>query len=240
MSPAVWLLGGLTGAVLGSFVSTAALRALRGQSALLGRSACDGCGVQLGLVETAPILSFVRRGGRCGICGGSIPIAHFVGEVCGAISGVAIVALTSPDVWAALMVVAAALLFAGIYDIGRLRIPNATVGLVAVAGLVVATLQHRPTEAVLTAAVTGVLLAGAAWGFRRSRGRGGLGFGDVKLLTSLAIWTGPSLTPLGVALAALTGLLWISRSARDRQEHIPFAPFIAAAFWPLLLGRLAS
>lgn len=240
MSPAVWLLGGLIGAVLGSFVSTAAVRALQGRSALLGRSGCDSCAVQLGLLETAPILSFVRYGGRCGTCGASIPLAHFVGEACGAISGVAIVALTPTDVWAALAVAAAALLFAAIYDVGRLRVPDATVGLVAVAGLVVAALQDRLTEALVTAAVTGALLAGAAWAFRRRRGRSGLGLGDVKLLTSLAIWTGPSLTPLGVTLAAIAGLLWISRDPRGGHERIPFAPFIAAAFWPLLLGRLAS
>lgn len=240
MPPSVLLLGGVTGAILGSFISTAALRALQGRSALAGRSACDGCGIALGFIETAPIVSFVRRGGHCQACGAPIPVAHLAGEAVGALSGLAIVALAPVNAWPALMVAGAALLFAAIYDAGRLRIPDAAVGLVAIAGLVAAALQGRLAEAALTGLAAGALLAVVASAFRRRRGRTGLGFGDVKLLAALAIWSGPSLTPLGVALAAGMALAWLAwRGAPEIEARVPFAPFIAAAFWPLLLGRLA-
>lgn len=234
----------IVGSVLASFTTTAALRATEERSALKGRSQCDGCGRTLSYSRMVPVWSYLRLGGACEDCGASIPRWHIVGELLGALSAVAIVAFTPPATWTPLALAAAALLFAAIFDLSRFRIPDPTTALIAVSGLAVAMLQNRPLEAVATGLAVGVALVAVTLLYWWARGRSGLGLGDVKLLMALAIWVGPLLTPIGVSLAAALGLcgcrLGLGRGEVEPHRRIAFAPFIALAFWPLLLGRLAT
>lgn len=73
----------LAGLVLGSLVTTIAIRAARGEQGWTGRSRCDHCGTQLGYGETLPLVGFLRRGGCCAHCGGRIDPAHLFGELAG-------------------------------------------------------------------------------------------------------------------------------------------------------------
>jgi leader peptidase (prepilin peptidase)/N-methyltransferase len=238
--PAALGLGAAVGAVLGSFVSTLAIRAATGRSALVGRSACDDCGVNLRFGETAPIWSYVRLRGACAACGARIDPAHPLGEIAGAVSGAVVVLLAPPQTWAPLVATGAALLFAATFDARRLRIPDAVSLIVAGAGLLVAVSEDRWLEAAMTGLAVGLLLIGGRAAFRRARGRTGLGLGDVKLLAALAVWTGPTLAPLGVALAASLAFAWAYREGRLSPLPLAFGPFIAAAFWPLVLGRTSA
>jgi len=79
-------------------------------------------------------------------------------------------------------------------------------------------------------------------GYRRLRGRDGIGRGDAKLLGGLGVWTGwMGLAPImlvasasalvGVIALAVTGL----RKA-DADTAIPFGPFIALGGWVVWLG----
>ena len=53
------LAGGVVGAVIGSYVTTAALRASAPDAPAADRSQCDRCRKTLGWFETAPVLSYV-------------------------------------------------------------------------------------------------------------------------------------------------------------------------------------
>jgi leader peptidase (prepilin peptidase)/N-methyltransferase len=106
--------------------------------------------------------------------------------------------------------------------------------------------QSWPDHAI--GAVAGfVVLALAAWVYRRLRGREGLGLGDAKLLAALGGWVAWQGLPTVLFLGAILGLAFaLARAAMHGglrlSDRLPFGVFLAAAGWlvwlygPLLPG----
>ncbi|MGB4076811.1 MAG: prepilin peptidase, partial [Minisyncoccia bacterium] len=67
------LLMGALGAVLGSFIGVVGERAYTGQSFLSGRSRCNSCRRELGVLDLIPILSWSLSLGKCRSCGSKVP-----------------------------------------------------------------------------------------------------------------------------------------------------------------------
>src|SRR3546814_155711 len=89
-------LGALLGAIVGSFLATVLVRWPAGESALAGRSRCDGCRRTLAPFELVPVLSFALNRGRCRRCAAPIDRTHLRVEIAAAtIAGTAF-ALVSP------------------------------------------------------------------------------------------------------------------------------------------------
>jgi leader peptidase (prepilin peptidase)/N-methyltransferase len=135
-------LGCLIGLVLGSFVTTAAIRTVAGIQWVSGRSHCDHCSVQLDALQTVPVLGFIMLGGRCSSCGGNISSVHLLGEISGAIIAVgAILApTTSERFW--LLSVGLVLLYAAVLDWGTRKIPNEINLLILILSLVLSLVQR--------------------------------------------------------------------------------------------------
>jgi leader peptidase (prepilin peptidase)/N-methyltransferase len=103
---------GLPGLCLGSYAATVALRAVRGEQSVWGRSRCDHCGVALGYLQTAPLLGYLRLGGVCATCGGRIDPLHPAGEIAGAAILIAAFA-AAPPIHAAVLALLGLTLLAG-------------------------------------------------------------------------------------------------------------------------------
>lgn len=119
----------------------------------------------------------------------------------------------------------------------RLVLPLLWTGLVLNAGGVFT----PPAMAILGAALGYLSLEACRRGYRRLRGREGLGGGDVKLFAALGAWLGCGALAPVLALAAPLGLLW-GVLARSGAATIPFGPCLALAGWGWLwwhgpLGR---
>ncbi len=69
------------GAAVGSFLNVVAIRMIRGQSFLIGRSRCPACGKVLKPFELLPILSFIFLRGRCLSCKKKIDPQYFLVEL---------------------------------------------------------------------------------------------------------------------------------------------------------------
>lgn len=213
------------GACAGSFAATAALRSLRGERALAGRSRCDGCGHALGFATTTPVVAYAVLGGACAHCGMRIDPAHLAGEVAGAVLGGMAFWLVPPPQAGLIVMLGLVLVAASVIDQRTQRLPDPLTLAVALFSLGLATLNGRVLVGIAAAAITVGLLEGLRYGFLRLRGRAGLGAGDVKLLGALALWLGPA-TPWAIALAALVGLLVVAIS-RPVGGRIAFGPLIA-------------
>jgi leader peptidase (prepilin peptidase)/N-methyltransferase len=81
----------------------------------------------------------------------------------------------------------------------RLTLPLLGLGLLFGAG--------TPTERLLGALIGGGGFLLLALGYRRLRGRDGLGLGDAKLMAALGAWLSPSMIGPLIFLSALVGLL---------------------------------
>jgi leader peptidase (prepilin peptidase)/N-methyltransferase len=234
------LCAGAIGACLGSYAATAALRLTGSEQSLWGRSHCDACGVELGFVSTLPIISFVQRQGTCAICGARIDVAHLVGELSGVVIVLSALAIAPFGRAVMLAGLGLALLASSIVDMRSQRLPD---GLTLAAGGIGATLAaQRSIESLLigcaTAAGAFALLELVRRGYQRFRSEPGLGFGDVKLVSALAIWLGLAI-PWALVLAAVGGLVGMV-IFRPRRRRLAFGPYIAASAWIVGLFGEAS
>jgi leader peptidase (prepilin peptidase)/N-methyltransferase len=227
------------GAVLGSFATTAAMRGARGERWATGRSHCDTCGVGLSLVGTVPILAFGMQRGRCRSCGSPISWLHLAGEAAGA--AILVAALSACDRWTAVGVASLGLLllYIAVFDALTQRIPDLLSAFVLIVGTAIAFKTGRALEG--AAAALGVIcaLGGLRWAYALVRGREGIGGGDVKLLSALAMGLGMERLALGVFLAAALALGWIAlaRRAKPAQDgRLAFGPFIALGCWAVACG----
>lgn len=173
------ILLGISGAVFGSFIATIAIRWPEGRSALHGRSACDGCGRGLAWFELVPVAGFVALRGRCRTCGARIAAGHVVTELLGAAVGI-VAGLVAPG-WEGVAGAACGwlLLALGAIDLAAFWLPDVLTGALAVAALgggLAGFAPSLPDRLIGGAAGFGALWLVAA-GYRRARGRIGLGGG---------------------------------------------------------------
>ncbi|MEV5022496.1 prepilin peptidase [Sphingobium sp. LMA1-1-1.1] len=233
------LLGATAGAIAGSFLATIILRWPQGRGVLRGRSACDGCGRVLGVVDLVPMVSALVQRGRCRSCGAPIDPLHGRVEAGCAIIG-ALALGFSPDPggvgWAMLGWL---LLTLAVLDRRHFWLPDGLTLPLAFLGFTIGPWVTDTTMAGRAiGAMTGYLtLLLIALGYRRFRGRDGLGLGDAKLLGALGAWFGWQALPFILLLAASVGLLAVGAVMAtgrriDGATRLPLGTFLAIAAVP--------
>lgn len=232
--------GFLLGLIFGSFLAALITRWPDGRSVLRGRSVCDGCDRVLKAWELVPILSALTCGGRCRTCGAAIDPLHWRMEIaCGVLGAVAAWLVPMPFAlgWMALawILLALAVLDARHYWLpDALTLPLAGLGLMIAPWVTGVTL----TDAILGAVVGYGALLLVALGYRRFRGREGLGLGDAKLLGALGGWFGWQALPFILLAASLSGLLWALAQAMTGKgglaadKMLPLGTFLCMAAIP--------
>jgi leader peptidase (prepilin peptidase) / N-methyltransferase len=244
--PALWpVILGLLGLIIGSFVATLALRWPAGRSVIGGRSACDGCGRTLAPVELVPLVSALASRGRCRTCGAPISPVHWWVElacgVVGVLAGWAAPGLAgvAGAAFGWMLVALAALDFLAWWLPDAITLPLAVAGLAGGA----AALDPPLADRAVGGAGGFALLWLVGWGYRRLRGRAGLGGGDPKLLGAIGCWLGWRLLPAVLVIAAALGLgaalvMRVGGRPVDRTTPLPFGALLAAAAYPAWLAMV--
>jgi len=249
MDQAFWpILGGVLGLVAGSFLATLVIRWPQGKS-LAGRSSCDSCGTTLAVRDLVPLLSAAVTRGRCRHCGAPIPPRHLHLELAAAALGaLALFAAPGPAGlagalfgWLLLALMALDLDHFWLPD--RLTLPLLALGLLLGNG--------TPAQRIAGAVLGGGGFLLLALGYRRLRGRDGLGLGDAKLMAGLGAWLSPAMIGPLLLLSALAGLLFAAvRAQRSKEaagqgaeaeseaggamiQKVPFGACLALAAFPL-------
>jgi len=241
----VWPVGlGLLGLLLGSFIATVVVRWPKGESPLAGRSQCDACRRVLSPLDLVPVLSFIQLRGRCRSCGATIGPAHLAVELSagaiGAIAGWAAPGFEggSAAIFGWLLLTLAAL------DLAAYWLPDLLTGTLAIAGLCLGPIGFAPgigERLISGVAAFGVLWL-IGWGYRRLRGRDGLGGGDPKLFGAIGMWLGWRALPfvlLGASMLGLAAVLLLRASGRriGMDDRVPLGTMLAAAAWLVWLGQ---
>lgn len=243
--PWIWPAGlGLLGAIFGSFIATLAIRWPQGRSVSRGRSACDGCGTVLRPHELVPLASYALQRGRCRSCGGRIAPGHFLVELLG-LSGGVVAGVAAPGVeGVAGAVFGWLLLTLAALDLAAFWLPNLVTGALAVTGLLgaVAGLEPPLSDRLIGGAAGFGTLWLVAEGYRRARGRVGLGGGDPKLFGGIGLWLGWHALPGVLLIACLIGLAVVlvlrlrGRPMRG-SDALPFGVLLAAAAFPAWVAQ---
>lgn len=176
-----------------------------------------------------------------------LPVAKALMAVGLAVAGGALACtLTEPVRWPGMLVLAAGLAWASMVDIDRMLLPNVlTLGLLA-AGLVEAMLlqpELLPGRMVAAGLGYGLIVAVNA-GFRRLRGKDGIGHGDAKLLGAAGAWAGLAAIPLVLLLGSTVTLVGLAAMMAQRKAGpgalglaLPFGPGLALGAFVVALFR---
>jgi leader peptidase (prepilin peptidase)/N-methyltransferase len=236
----------LLGAIFGSFIATLSQRWGEGRS-IMGRSACDACGVTLRPLNLIPLISWIAQRGRCTECGATIgwrqPAIELLAALLGAFPG------WIAEGWTALLLAVFGwqLLALALMDLEHWRLPRPMAITLGASGLGVAFvgMTITPSDALIGggAGWAGLAMVGAV--YQRIRRRQGLGGGDPMMLGAIGCWLGWQSLPLLLLLASVAGLCWaMLLHGRGRaitaQTALPFGVFMAGAAFPLMVGRLTG
>ena len=232
------VLGGLGGAIIGSFLNVVIYRLPRRESLVSPGSRCPHCETEIRPYDNVPVLSWLLLRGCCRHCGAAIPARYPAIELLTALAFAAVVAVRGgdADLLLELPFVAVLIAVAGI-DLEHHIIPNRIVAPAAVwavlAALLVAPSDLGELVIAGAAAFLALLLAALAY-------PAGMGMGDVKLAGVMGLYLGLSVAPAllaAFAVGAIVGVALVVASGGDRTRGVPFAPFLALGG---LVGVLAG
>ncbi len=240
MALATSIMAGAIGACVGSFIGTSVVRGARAEQPWHGRSHCDACGAGLGFARTIPIISYLGSRGSCGQCRSPIDRVHPAAEVAAVAVSASPFLFLEPAKASLIAGLGLVLLWESLVDVRTGRLPDRLT--LACLCFSISLGLWRSWAVLATglaaAGITFALLEGLRRVFVRTAGGPGLGFGDVKLVTAMAVWLGVA-TPWVIVLASGAGLLFVAvRGPASRT--IPFGPFIAGAAWIVGLVREAQ
>ena len=229
----VLLVAAISGLIFGNFLNVCIYRLPRKESVNFPASHCTSCGRPLSWYENVPLVSWLALRGRCRTCGAAISPAYPLVEVTTALlfaGGVLVYGLTP------LMVVrvafASALIVLFVIDLRHRILPN----VITLPGIVigfVASLFLPPgwVQSLIGILAGGGVLLALSEIYLRTRGREGLGMGDVKMLAMIGAFLGWPLMLLTLVIASFSGSvigLWVIATRKGgMQASLPFGTFLA-------------
>ncbi len=231
---------GVLGLLVGSFLNVCIDRLPRDLSVVRPPSHCEACRHRLGLTDLIPIFSYLRLRGRCRYCSTRVPSKLLWVELA---TGLIFALLfwhygLSPQ-FGILAFYACLFTVIFVIDIEHGLILNKVVYPAIIVAVLLALVPQPWMEEgrLVTTGIANAAMGGAV-GFGlffliAVVSRGGMGWGDVKLMAVIGLATGFPLVILAIVLAAVIGslvavALMIARRRRFR-ETLPFGPFLAIA-----------
>lgn len=233
--PLMYVVVGVFGAIIGSFLNVVIHRLPREESIVLPASRCPECGATIAFYDNVPVMSYLLLGGRCRTCKTHISARYPAVEALTAALWV-IVVWHDGLTWALpfdLVFVTAitALVF---IDAEHMLLPNAItypgIAFSLIARVALPYLMGRPHfddldmlldgmlagmplwAASLVGAFIGALVGGGSlwlmgWTWEKLRGIEAMGLGDVKMMFMVGAYLGWRLTILNIFLGVLSGSL---------------------------------
>lgn len=240
-----YLIVGLFGALIGSFLNVCIYRLPRHESIAWPGSHCPGCAHPIAWYDNIPLVSYTLLRGRCRYCGAPISFRYPVVEALNALGYVGLLWFFGPGwptvaygfLYSALLVVAGT-------DLSHKIIPNVitfpgiAVGLLSAATI----LPLGLINGVIGLLVGGGILWILAWASPYLFGKEGMGGGDIKLLAMIGAFLGwkPALMTImvGSFLGSVVGISLIAARVIKREDYIPFGPFlVCGALVALFFGQ---
>ena len=232
--------GLLLGAIMGSFLATVLIRWPQGREVVAGRSRCDSCGATLGVRDLVPVLSYAALHGKCRRCGARIDQRHLAVELAAAAIGLAALIAHPLPLAAVTALLGWWLLLIASLDQEHHWLPDALTLPLIPLGLAVGWAGFGPglAERAIGAAIGFAALEAIRLGYRRLRGREGMGGGDPKLLAGIGAWVGALQLPfilLGAGLLGLVAVLLMRRRGEKvtATSRLALGALMAVAAWPV-------
>lgn len=248
-----YLLAGLLGLCVGSFLNVVIYRLPNGMSLSRPPSHCPRCGYRLKWYDNIPVLSYLILGGKCRSCKAHISFRYTAVELLNAVLWLASVFLFwGKSIPYAILTALVFSIYLCVFfiDLSHHLIPDRFQIMLLVLGAIAILFDpHAVWYSHLIGGAVGFLsFFLIAFLFKRITGKDGLGFGDVKLAGTAGLLLGWERFLLGVLLAALSAavVMLTLRAVRSRKKPVarkpvpdtedepegafPFGPFLVCGF----------
>ena len=207
-------------------------------SLVFERSHCPKCGFKLKAWHNVPLFSYLALGGRCANCKTPISKQYPLVEALTGLASIACLLKFGPSfqLVAALVFTWLLIAMSGI-DMHTQLLPDELTQPLLWIGLLLAcsSVFVAPVPALVGAMIGWSSLWSVNFLFKKLRGIEGMGGGDFKLLAGLGAWMGWKLLPIIVLLSATVGAVYgitmVLLRKHERENPMPFGPFLAAAGW---------
>ena len=205
------------------------------------RSACPACGQPISSIHNIPLISYLLLKGRCASCQARIALRYPLLELVTGVATVTVISVLGPTMQGMLAcLLTYSLIALSQIDFETKLLPDDITLPILWLGLI-ANMYDTFTD--LQSAVIGAVLGYLAlWtvyqGFRVITGKEGMGFGDFKLLALLGAWLGWQALTFIILMSSIIGTLvgvTLILLGWDRNDAIPFGPYLAGAGWISLL-----
>jgi leader peptidase (prepilin peptidase)/N-methyltransferase len=209
------------------------------------RSFCPHCRQKIAWYHNVPVISYLYLRGKCAYCFHHIHWRYPFVELLSSALAVAVVIrwdLSYTALMVALLVWS--LIALSFIDLETFLLPDVITLPLLWLGLL---LNTQNTLTSLSSAVWGAALGYATlwlvyWAFKLIRQKEGMGYGDFKLMAAIGAWCGAQTLPWILLLASSTGaicsLLYLLWKKADKNQALPFGPYLAlATLWVLLLPQ---
>lgn len=205
-------------------------------------STCQSCQHKIRFYENIPVISWLFLRGRCSKCQNKISIRYPLVELSTAVLSVVIAANFGATLTTLfLLILTWGLVCLTLIDLDHMLLPDQiTLPLVWLGLLVNINGAIVPLSDAVIGAVAGYMsLFSVFWLFKLITGKEGMGHGDFKLVAVFGAWIGWQLLPLLIlmssAVGAIIGISMMVFKGHQRQQAIPFGPYLAIAGWITLL-----
>ena len=247
--PFIYVVAGVFGAIIGSFLNVVIHRLPREESIVLPSSRCPSCGAVIAFYDNIPVLSYLLIAGRCRSCKTHISARYPAVEALTAF--LFVVVAWHDGLTLALpfdLVFVAAITALVFIDAEHMILPNAItypgIAFALIARVTVPYLLGQPHfddleillngplagmplwAASLVGAFLGALIGGGSlwlmgWTWEKLRGVEAMGLGDVKMMFMVGAYLGWRLTILNIFLGVLSGsVIGMALMARQKERNM--------------------
>lgn len=201
-------------------------------------STCPNCGHLIRFYENIPVISWLFLKGKCSQCKNKISVRYPIIELTTAFLGTIIAVnygVTSTALFIILLTYA--LICLTMIDFDHMLLPDQiTLPFLWLGLLVNINGAIVPLQDAVIGAVAGYMsLYCVFWLFKLITGKEGMGYGDFKLVALFGAWIGWQLLPLLILMAsavgAVIGISLMVFKNHQREQAIPFGPYLAIAGW---------
>ncbi|WP_284243674.1 prepilin peptidase [Thalassotalea insulae] len=205
-------------------------------------STCPHCGHAIKFYENIPVLSWLWLKGKCSQCKNKISARYpLIEATTAALSLVVAHQYGVNQMTFFVLLLTWGLICLTMIDFDHMLLPDQfTYPLLWLGLLININGQIVPLETAVIGAVAGYMsLFSVMWLFKLLTGKQGMGHGDFKLLAVFGAWFGWQLLPLLILMAsavgAIVGISLMLFNNHQREQAIPFGPYLAVAGWICLL-----
>lgn len=230
------------GLIIGSFLNVCIYRTPRRESIAFPASHCPICNTTLKWYDNIPLFSYILLKGKCRYCSSKISIQYPIVEVFNAIIYIILFYYYSFSLdFMYYALISSVLIIITFIDLKEMIIPDILVIILLILSVTYKTLNYflNSISPQILNSLGGFLIAGGLFLAIVILSKGGMGGGDVTLISALGFILGIKYILFNIFLSFIIGaiisLFLLITKIKSRKDPIPFGPFIVLAFFITLL-----